>query len=108
MINNRNKIKFLERKLEELETENKSLKEENYAVVKELNTHRACIRLYADYLDQQNKSVEETKKQYEEMIATAKEVKANYEESLRDVKSKSAEYKKAFQSLLKAMKKQHN
>lgn len=101
MINNRNKIKFLERKLEELEKENKSLKEENYAVVKELNTHRACIRLYADY-------VEETKKQYEEMIAAAKEVKANYEEVLQEVKAKSAEYKKTFQSLIKAMKKQHN
>jgi hypothetical protein len=42
------------------------------------------------------------------MLAAAKEVKANYEESLRDAKSKSAEYKKAFQSLLKAIKKQHN
>lgn len=57
---------------------------------------------------QQNKSVEETKKQYEEMLAAAKKVKANYEEVLQEVKAKSAEYKKAFQSLLKAIKKQHN
>ena len=106
MINNKSKVKFLERKLEELETENKSLKEENYAVVKELNTHRACIRLYADYLDQQNKNVEETKRQYEEMIAAAKEAKANYEEGLREVKAKSAEYKQACEELIKNMKKQ--
>lgn len=108
MINNRNKIKFLERKLEELEKENKNLKEKNYAIVKELNTHIACIKLYADYLDKQNKCVKETKKQYEEMIVAAKEVKANYEEVLQEVKAKSAEYKKVFQSLIKAMKKQHN
>lgn len=42
------------------------------------------------------------------MLAAAKKVKANYEEVLQEVKAKSAEYKKAFQSLIKAMKKQHN
>lgn len=106
MINNKNKVKFLEKKLEELEAENKSLKEENYAAVKELNTHKACIRLYADYLDKQNKDIKETKKRYEEMIAAAKEAKVNYEEGLQEVKAKSAEYKQAVEQLIKNMNKQ--
>lgn len=45
---------------------------------------------------QQNKSVEETKKQYEEMLAAAKKVKANYEEVLQEVKQNRQNIRKHF------------
>lgn len=105
-MNNKNKISFLENKLTALEKENKELKQQNYSIAKELNTNKVSISLYADYLDREKQSVEEIKKEYEELISAAKEAKAGYENALRAIKTKSAEYEKLIKSLIKDIRKQ--
>lgn len=105
-MRNEKKIALLTQRLSNLENENSALRLENQTLLDQLNDNKNTILSREQILDEKERQLEDSIRNYTNIITELKQAKEAYECAVEVAKEAKSKYETEIKKLLKRLKKQ--